>query len=404
VMPPAMTEKVLVISDLTGETKFRVTRHVVRRRFFIHAKSHHGKVPVKTNSAAGTLDEEGWLWCKVVKQGAPPMSDKLARRLHERLAHEVGPLLLVVAPSGAGKSFGAWQLGTLRHVDLLDANRNNQHSLFSEWRRAVKANMLPDALVLKPGETAATVGRPKLNSRKAVYHAWILFCALAAMRAQCAGPSDWLFLQRHCPARVSLGYSEAVAVARKYRLHYEALENLVTLHMGRGPQTVVVVDEATHALPYKHDPTFAPLRATTPPSSTRSPISTFHADRVSAVSRAPGSGTGRGAGAGSTTGDDGRASNSGLLGCLLQAVMGMRGCMIAMGTSLSLARATHVVQSASDQFQWPAPLLPYMEVHAFPQLSADDCAKYITFYADRLDVDLDPGVLSGVCQQLQGAC
>ena len=46
--------------------------------------------------------------------------------------------------------------------------------------------------------------------------------------------------------------------------------------------------------------------------------------------------------------------------------------------------------------------MPYMVADAFPQLSADDCATYIKFYADLLDVDLDRDVLSGVCQQLQG--
>ena len=82
--------------------------------------------------------------------------------------------------------------------------------------------------------------------------------------------------------------------------------------------------------------------------------------------------------------------------------------MIAMGTSFSFARAAQVVQSGSDHFKWArythAPPMPYMAVNAFPQLSAGDCAEYIKFYADLLRVELDPDVLSGVCQQLQGVC
>ena len=268
-MPPAMTKETLAAAELSGGTNFSVAAENVRELFFSHAKSHSGKVPVRANSV-GTIDEEGWLWSKVIGRDAPPMSDTLARRLHHRIEHDSDPFFLVVAPSGAGKSFGAWQLGTLRHVDLLDANRNNKHSLFSAWRRAVTANKLPDALVLKPGETAEAVGPPQLHSRKAVYHAWILFCALNAMRAQCVGPSDWLFLQRHRARRVRAGYAAALAVAENHELQYQALEKLARRDMNRGPKTVVVVDEASHALPRYPDPAFARLRATTPTSTTPS--------------------------------------------------------------------------------------------------------------------------------------
>ena len=48
--------------------------------------------------------------------------------------------------------------------------------------------------------------------------------------------------------------------------------------------------------------------------------------------------------------------------------------------------------------------MPYMAVDAFPHLSAGDCAEYIQFYTDLLRVELDPDILSGVCQQLQGVC
>ena len=404
-MPPAMTKETLAAAELSGGTNFSVAAENVRELFFSHAKSHSGKVPVRANSV-GTIDEEGWLWSKVIGRDAPPMSDTLARRLHHRIEHDSDPFFLVVAPSGAGKSFGAWQLGTLRHVDLLDANRNNKHSLFSAWRRAVTANKLPDALVLKPGETAEAVGPPQLHSRKAVYHAWILFCALNAMRAQCVGPSDWLFLQRHRARRVRAGYAAALAVAENHELQYQALEKLARRDMNRGPKTVVVVDEASHALPYKRDPTFAPLGATMPPPTPRDAtgraVATLHADIHSAVVR------GRGSGADSTNEDDGRAPDSGLLGCLLQAARAMTRCMIAMGTSFSFAGAKRVAQSGSDHPQWARnthkTLGPHMKVDAFPQLSADECAEYIQFYADRLGVELDPDVLSDVCQQLQGVC
>ena len=410
-MPPAMTKETLAAAELSGGTKFSVTAENVRELFFSHAKSHGGKVPVRANSV-GTIDEEGWLWSKVIGRDAPPMSDTLARRLHHRIEHDSDPFFLVVAPSGAGKSFGAWQLGTLRHVDLLDANRNNRRSLFSAWRRAVTANKLPDALVLKPGETAEAVGPPQLHSRKAVYHAWILFCALNAMRAQCVGPSDWLFLQRHRARRVCAGYAAALAVAENHELHYQALEKLARLDMHRGPKSVVVVDEASHALPYKRDPTFAPLGATMPPSTSRdatgSPVATLHADIRSAVVHAPYSGAGRGSGADSTNEDDGRAPDSGLLGCLMQAAMVMNRCTIVMGTSFSIARAARVAQSGADHHLWArnthAPPMPYMVADAFPQLSADDCAEYIKFYADLLGVALDPAVLNDVCNQLQGVC
>ena len=326
------------------------------------------------------------------------------------------PLFLVVAPSGAGKSFGAWQLGTIRHVDLLDANRNDKHSLFSLWRRTVTANRLPDDLVLKPGETAATVGQLKLNSRKAVYHAWILLCSLTAMRAQCSGPSDWLFLQRHRPRQVFAGYKAAISVAKKHRLHYESLAELVELDMNRGPQTVLVVDEASHALPRGGDPTFARLRAATPPPSARGAQKAVAQGAYGGAGKGAGAGAGRGAGAGSYAGateadgsktaDDGQESLSGLLGCLLQAAMAMGRCMIAMGTSFSFAAATHVAQSGSDHPLWARnthnTLGSYMKVDAFPKLSAEECAEYIQFYADRLGVELDPDVLSDVCQQLQG--
>ena len=86
-MPPAMTEQTRQAAGLSGETKYSVTAEVVRVKFFTHAKSHSGKVPVKTNSR-GTLAEEGWLWRKVVGQDAPPMADKLARRLHARIQRD----------------------------------------------------------------------------------------------------------------------------------------------------------------------------------------------------------------------------------------------------------------------------------------------------------------------------
>ena len=416
-MPPAMTEQTRQAAGLSGETKFGVTADMVRASFFNDANTHGGKVPVQSN-ADGTLDEEGWLWKEVLGQDTPPMSKKLACRLDERIKGHKNSLFLVVAPSGAGKSFAAWQLGTIRHVDLLDANRNDKHSLFSLWRRTVTANKLPDDLVLKHGETAATVGQPKLNSRKAVYHAWILLCSLTAMRAQCSGPSDWLFLQRHRPRRVINGYATALAVAEDHRLHYDALAKLVTRDNTRGPQTVLVVDEASHALPHTRDPTFAPLGDTTPRSSP--PPSPRNAPQKAAA-HVSCSGAGRDAGAGShavagrktetdgsTTVDDGRASHSGLLGCLLQAAMAMGRCMIAMGTSFSFAAATHVAQSGSDHPLWARnthnTLGSYMKVDAFPKLSAEECAEYIQFYADRLGVELDPDVLSDVCQQLQGVC
>ena len=436
-MPPAMTEEAREVAGLAGETKYSVTAEDVRVKFFTHAKSHSGKVPVKMNSR-GTLDEEGWLWRKVVGQNAPTMSDKLARRLDARIQRDNNPSFLVVAPSGAGKSFAAWQLGTIRHVDLLDANRNDKHSLFSLWRRAVTANKLPDDLVLKPGETAATVGQLTLNSRKAVYHAWILLCSLTAMRAQCSGPSDWLFLQRHRPRQVINGYAVAMAVAKKHGLHYEALAKLVTLDNKRGPQTVLVVDEASHALPHTRDPTFAPLGDTTPrssppPSPRNAPQKAAAHVSCSGAGRDAGAGKGAGAGRktetdgsktetdgsvteddgstteddGSTTEDDGRASHSGLLGCLMQAAMVMNRCTIVMGTSFSFTHAQYRVGSGGDFPNYSrsgkfSSAVAYMKADQFVQLSTTECTKFIRFYANLMNIELDNSLLT-VCQQFQGA-
>ena len=51
--------------------------------------------------------------------------------------------------------------------------------------------------------------------------------------------------------------------------------------------------------------------------------------------------------------------------------------LFSLVATISIARNPH------------APPVPYMAVGALPQLSAGDCAKYMKFYADLLDVELD---------------
>ena len=97
---------------------------------------------------------------------------------------------------------------------------------------------------------------------------------------------------------------------------------------------------------------------------------------------------------GSTTEDDGRASHSGLLGCLLQAARAMNRCTIAMGTSFS---CIHVVQSGGDHFNCTQPPRAASAVHGSRcrvAASAGDCAEDIKFYADLLDVDVELDLIS----------
>ena len=64
-LPPAMCKATVQEAELEGETKFSVTEEDVRLLFFANDTSHGGKVPIRAGSE-GTLDEEGWLWRKVL--------------------------------------------------------------------------------------------------------------------------------------------------------------------------------------------------------------------------------------------------------------------------------------------------------------------------------------------------
>ena len=100
-------------------TRFRVTEEAVNKLFFSHRNSRDGTLPARLPN--GQFDEEGWLWRAVLGQDTPPMPTTLADAFNARLDSDDSPVLLAVAPTGSGKSFGAWQLGTSRYVDLLNA-------------------------------------------------------------------------------------------------------------------------------------------------------------------------------------------------------------------------------------------------------------------------------------------
>ena len=133
---------------------FSVTNDDVNEVFFSPRNEHSlgGKLPV---SSSGTFDDEGWLWKKVLGQPAPPMSTTLADALSWRLDHETTPLLLAVAPSGAGKAFGAWQLATSQWVDFLDAAPSREDSVFQRWKEAIMEDPVDASFLLKPGETSS---------------------------------------------------------------------------------------------------------------------------------------------------------------------------------------------------------------------------------------------------------
>ena len=115
---------------------FRVSPEAVNKAFFSHRNSRDGTLP--TRSHDGQFDEEGWLWRAALGQDTPPMPTTLADAFKESLDHGDAKhrMLLAVAPAGSGKSFGAWQLGTSRYVDLLDAVPTSCHRMMSGKRRS----------------------------------------------------------------------------------------------------------------------------------------------------------------------------------------------------------------------------------------------------------------------------
>ena len=429
VLSPAMRTATLDCAHLTSQ--FSVTEKDVNDTFFLHERSHGGKVPINEH---GRLEEAGWLWSMVVNREAPAMPTTLADAFSYRLDTGSSEALLAVAPPGAGKTFGAWQLGMSRYVDYLDANPANIVSVFSKLKQEIIRKDFDDKLLLQPGETVDTVPDTKLNSRKALHHTWILLHALATMRGQCKSPGDWLFLQLFRPDHVLQGYRAAVRVWRRNVLPYAALKLIDSARDAKGHasgRAVLVLDEASHALPDNNQPRFARLRDVTPQTS---PAATPR-DATGRPSLDPSSGlyvgvnrllseastvaaaVGVGAGAGreratnlpnaSATGDQGETSQTGLLGCLLQAAMVYKTRMIVMGTSFSFAHAQDLVWSGCDhpgsmRSVRPQDIVSYMKSADFPQLSATECGDCIRFYANLLNIELDNSLLT-VCQQLQGA-
>ena len=115
-------------------SRFSVTEEAVNKLFFSHQNSRDGTLPARSHD--GQFDEEGWLWRAVLRQDTPPMPTTLADAFNARLDSDDSPVLLAVAPTGSGKSFGAWQLGTSRYVDLLDAVPTSCHRMMSGKRRS----------------------------------------------------------------------------------------------------------------------------------------------------------------------------------------------------------------------------------------------------------------------------
>ena len=212
--PPCVDVCVVLSAAAAGlASTFSVTNDV--NEVFFSPRNEHvlgGKLPV---SSSGIFDDEGWLWKKVLGQPAPPMSTTLADALRRKLA--TTSTVIAVAPSGAGKSFGAWQLATSWWVDFLDAAPSSEDSVFQRWKEAIMEEPGDASFLLKPGETADDVkrGSPEFNTRHALYHTWILLHALTTMRLQCKRPSDWLFVQRHRSHQVRAGYNAALAAFKE---------------------------------------------------------------------------------------------------------------------------------------------------------------------------------------------
>ena len=152
--PPCVDVCVVLSAAAAGlASTFSLTNDV--NEVFFSPRNEHvlgGKLPV---SSSGIFDDEGWLWKKVLGQPAPPMSTTLADALSWRLDHETTPLLLAVAPSGAGKAFGAWQLATSQWVDFLDAAPSREDSVFQRWKEAIMEDPVDASFLLKPGETSS---------------------------------------------------------------------------------------------------------------------------------------------------------------------------------------------------------------------------------------------------------
>ena len=175
-------------------SRFSVTEEAVNKLCFSHQNSRDGTLPARSHD--GQFDEEGWLWRAVLGQDTPPMPTTLADAFNARLDSDDSPVLLAVAPTGSGKSFGAWQLGTSRYVDLLDAVPTSW-SPYDEWEAAVMNVVLPDEVLLQPGEVISVQER---NTRQALYHTWILMHEFTFMRRRATSVPG-----RHRPSRANLG-------------------------------------------------------------------------------------------------------------------------------------------------------------------------------------------------------
>ena len=407
-------------------TSFSVIEEAVNKLFFSHRNSRGGTLPAR--SYDGQYDEEGWLWRAVLGGTTPSMPTTLADAFNARLDSDDSPVLLAVAPTGSGKSFGAWQLGTSRYVDLLNAMPTFSLSVYDRWKDAIMSNELTDDELLQPGEVISVQER---NSRQALYHTWILLHAYTFMRRQCGKPSDWLFFQRHRTRLLIAGYHASRDVCLAHGLPYEALRQMQPEKVkGQAavPQAVLVVDNAAYALPTDDRVVFARFHEATPQSTCEQPpqatgaalagVASTQCGAAVCAGAKPGAdagtepvaGAGAGSGAGAKPGDDtgllGADRNvgqpetlhSGLLGCLLQGAMAYSRKMIATASSISLAQSNlkDFVQLGGNNATHPC-----MAPSDFPQLSPDACASYIRFHSRLLGVELDDSLMD-VCNQIQG--
>ena len=207
----------------------------------------------------------GWLWA--AKSERPELDTTLSKYLHDSIKasatrFEYGSSVLVVAPSGAGKTFGALQDAATEWVDVITAGCEagigrqlfgllRQKAFSTDGDASFQKNR---HLLLKAGENEDSVGDATLRSRWAVYLIRVLFCALATLRGQCETPRDWLFVQCFHVRATQAAYATAITHVTEKGVTFESL-------CGRaleGP-AAVVLDEATAAMARPGDPVLEPL-------------------------------------------------------------------------------------------------------------------------------------------------
>ena len=133
----------------------------------------------------------GWLWA--AKSERPELDTTLSKYLHDSIKasatrFEYGSSVLVVAPSGAGKTFGALQYAATEWVDVITAGckAGIGHHLFGLLRKKLLSTdgdvsfTANKRLMLQEGENEYRVDDLTLRSRWGGYLMRVLFCALTS--------------------------------------------------------------------------------------------------------------------------------------------------------------------------------------------------------------------------------